>query len=219
MDTPLSQTEARVLGSLIEKEMTTPEYYPLTLAALTAACNQKSNRSPVMQLLDTEVVRELDSLRDRKLAWETSSSGGRVPKYRHGAAELLKLSSPQLAIICELILRGPQTAAELRIHTARMAELPGTDEVIAVLNELMQRPEGALVTRLGRCSGQREERYAQLLCGPVETDAGGAAPEPARMIVASENERIAKLEAEIASLREQMTGLRAELTSFMAQFK
>ena len=219
METALSQIEARILGSLIEKEMTTPEYYPLTLTALTAACNQKSNRSPVMQLADTDIVRAIDNLRDRKLAWEVSSSGGRVPKYRHGAVELLKLSTAQLAILCELMLRGPQTAAELRIRTARMAELPGTDEVVAVLNELMQRPEAALVVKLGRCSGQREERYAHLLCGPVESDSSGAAPEPARLIVASENERIAKLEAEIASLREQLATLKAELATFMAQFK
>ena len=218
MNMPLNTVEVRVLGALIEKELTTPEYYPLTLNALVAACNQKSNRDPMMQVAGPEVVRTLDSLRQRKLAWEaTSTVANRVPKYSHGARETLSLSPPQLAVMCELMVRGPQTAAELRNHAARMVEFADTNQVVAILTELMQRPDGAFVVKLPRESGKREERYAHLLGGPVAVNESNA--EPARVTVMAENERIAALEAKVVSLQDEMARLRAEFSDFAAQFK
>jgi uncharacterized protein YceH (UPF0502 family) len=216
METPLTPIQVRVLGSLIEKELTTPEYYPLTLAALTAACKQKSNRSPVMlQLTDAEVIKALDSLRDLKLAWVVTTNAARVPKYRQGATETLALSPPQIAILGELALRGPQTAAELRIHASRMVELPSTEQVMTVLDELIQRPDGALVARLGRAPGQREERFAHLLSGaPEAVDISSAAnPESIAPSSADGNARLEKLENEVTLLREELAAIKAELAS------
>jgi uncharacterized protein YceH (UPF0502 family) len=218
MDNFMTVEEARVVGSLIEKEMTTPEYYPLTLNALMAACNQKSNRAPALQLSDTDIVRALDCLRDRRLAWETTSSGGRTPKYGHRVQETLKLQSPQRAVLCELLVRGPQTAAELRIRASRMTDLPDVNHVMTILDELANHVEGPMVVKLPRESGQREERYAHLLSGPVKSESRPGVPEPARQIVAAENARLSKLEAEVASLREDMTALRAEWAAFKNQF-
>lgn len=221
MDRPLTSIEARVLGCLVEKELTTPEYYPLTLNSLIAACNQKSNRDPGMLLNDTDVVRALDSLRDQKLAWEVTSNVGRTPKYQHGLREAMKLSPLQLAILCELLVRGPQTAGELRTHASRMAELPGIDHVLTVLGELIQRAEGPLAAKMAREPGKREERYAHLLSGPVaEADSlPRPAPEPARLIVAAENERLAKLETEVAALHVELAAVKDDLARFRDQFK
>lgn len=217
---PLTAIEARVLGSLVEKELTTPEYYPLSLNSLVAACAQKSNREPLMSLNDTDVVRALDSLRDQKLAWEHTSSVNRTPKYRHGLKEAMNATQPQLAIMCELLVRGPQTPGELRTHASRMSEFPSTDQVLVVLGELMQREDGPLVTKLAREPGKREERYAHLLSGPVVVDATHhPVAEPARLMVAAENERITKLEADVVSLRDELTAIRAELADFKSQFK
>jgi hypothetical protein len=216
MEHSLTPIQVRVLGSLIEKELTTPEYYPLTLAALTAACKQKSNRAPVMlQLTDTDVIKAVDCLRDLKLAWVVTANPARVPKYRQGATETLALSPPQLALLCELALRGPQTAAELRIRASRMVELPDTEQVLIAINELIQRPDGALVAKLGRGPGQREERFAHLLSGTPETvgAASAAAPEAASLPVAAENDRLETLEHEVAALREEMAAIKAELAS------
>lgn len=217
---PLTAIEARVLGSLIEKELTTPEYYPLTLNSLMAACAQKSNREPVMSFNDTDLVRALDSLREQKLAWEHSSSGSRAPKYRHGATDTMKLTQPQLAILCELLVRGPQTPGELKVHASRMSEFATTDQVLLVLGELLQRVDGPLAVKLPREPGKREERYAHLLSGPVSVESSyQVAPEPARLVVAAENERITKLETDVLSLRDELTAIRAELADFKSQFK
>jgi uncharacterized protein YceH (UPF0502 family) len=218
MSIQLNPLEVRVLGALIEKELTTPDYYPLTLNALSAACNQKSNRDPMMQVAGPEVVRTLDSLRQRKLAWEaTSTVANRVPKYSHGAKDALMLSQSQLAVMCELMVRGPQTAAELRNHAARMIEFADVNQVVAILTELMQRPDGALVVKLPREPGKREERYAHLLGGPVTVSE--TPTEPARLTVMAENDRIAALEAKVTALQDEMARLRAELSDFAAQFK
>jgi uncharacterized protein YceH (UPF0502 family) len=220
MDRPLSILEARVLGCLIEKDITTPAYYPLSLNALVAACNQKSNRSPELEVAETEVLRALDSLRDRKLAWEMSSSVGRTLKYRHNATDTLSLTPHQTAILCELLLRGAQTTGELRTHASRLADFADAQQIGAVLGELMARTEAPLVTKLPPGSGQREQRYAHLLCGPVAAEAAPASyADSARLVVTSENERIAKLEAETAALREEIANLRTELTTFISQFK
>lgn len=219
MEYVLNNIEVRVLGSLVEKELTTPEYYPLSLNALTNACNQKSNRDPVMVLADEDIVRALDSLRFKQLAI-ISADGGRVPKYRHLLAEKMGLMPAELAIISELLLRGPQTVGELRTRGERMHPFGELAAVEEVLQELMER--GApLVAKMARQPGRKEARYAHLFSGMPEQGEEGAeaAPEPARQRVMAENERLVKLESEVIALREEMAGLRRVMEEFKAQFE
>lgn len=221
MDIVLSQLEARVLGCLIEKSATTPEYYPLTLAALTAACNQKSNRNPVIQTDEKAVVRALDELREKKLASSVALANSRVLKYRHSLPDVLVLTDRQQAILCELLLRGPQTAGELRTRAGRMAPFDGTAAVETVLNELAA-PEGAcLVARFPRQPGQREERYGHRLCGgiPEEGQAPAAPLEPARIAVMADNERLDSLEARVAAVHDELERLKAQFSDFIKQFQ
>lgn len=215
----MDQIEARVLGCLIEKEMTTPEYYPLSLNALTNACNQKSNREPVMALEEDAVVRALDSLRFKQLA-VLSADGGRVPKYRHILSEKMQLVSPELALLCELLVRGPQTVGELRGRCERMHAFADAAAVEDVLAELMER-EQPLITRLARQPGRKEPRYAHLLCGAVDLsgEEHTPAPEAARVRVMAENERITRLEEEVAALREEVAGLGRMMDEFKRQFE
>ncbi len=219
MDTVLNDLEVRVLGCLIEKELATPEYYPLTLNALTNACNQRSNREPVLSLEETDVVRSLDSLRFKQLAL-TSAEGGRAAKYRHILAEKLRLSPAELALLAELLLRGPQTLSELRSRAERMHPFPDLGAVEAVLDELMARTP-PLVARLPRQPGRKEQRLAHLLSGEpvVAADERPPVPEAARLTVMAENERIAKLEEEVASLRGEVASLRRLVEEFKAQFE
>lgn len=219
MEYILNAIEVRVLGSLIEKELTTPEYYPLSLNALTNACNQKSNRDPAMTLSDGDVVMALDSLRFKQLVI-ISADGGRVPKYRHILAEKLGLVQAELAIICELLVRGPQTVGELRTRGERMHRFGDLSGVEEVLRELMERGI-PLITRLARQPGRKEARYAQLFSGMPETgeDSTEAAAEPARQRVMAENDRIVKLEEEVADLRAEVAGLRLTMDGFKAQFE
>lgn len=219
MEIVLNDVEARVLGCLIEKEMTTPEYYPLSLNALTNACNQKSNRDPVMGLVDEDVVKALDGLRFKQLA-VVSSDGGRVPKYRHLMPEKLQLVPAELAVICELLVRGPQTMGELRTRSERMHPFPDLAAVEEVLRELMER-EHPFINRLARQSGRKEARYAHLFCGePVlNTEELAPAPEAARLRVMADNERITGLEKEVAGLREEVAGLRQMVEEFKRQFE
>ena len=217
--------EARVLGCLIEKQLTTPEYYPLTLLSLVAACNQKNNRQPVAGFDEKTVVRALDALRELKLAAQVSESGARVPKYRHTAAETLALDERGLAVLCELLVRGPQTVGELRNRAERMHPFADLAEVQTLLEELANRPEGgALTAKLPRQPGMKESRYAHLLCGPLpEAAAGagpaGAPPEPARLAVQTENERLARLEQELAAQRTEIEALKEQLAQFRRQFE
>ena len=207
MDITLNEIEVRVLGSLIEKELTTPEYYPLSLNSLTNACNQKSNREPAMALTEEDVVRALDSLRFKQLV-VLSADGGRVPKYRHLLAEKSGLMPAEQAIICELLVRGPQTVGELRTRGERMHPFGDLAAVEEVLQELMEREE-PFVTLLPRQPGRKEGRYAQLFSGLPELneESSEARPEAARQRVLAENERIAKLEEEVAVLRGEVAGL------------
>lgn len=221
MNIILSPMEARVLGCLIEKALTTPEYYPLTLSALTAACNQKSNRDPIMQADEKEVVRALDSLREKKLASSVALANSRVPKYRHNILDVLALTPRQLALLCELVLRGPQTIGELRTHAARMAPFKDTAEAQSVLSELAAWEGGPLIFKCPRQIGQREERYGHRLCGDIPEEAKAAQPslEPARRVVMAENERIAALEARVAALGDEMERLKAQFSDFVKQFQ
>ncbi|MBT0651933.1 YceH family protein [Geomobilimonas luticola] len=219
METILNDVEVRVLGCLVEKELTTPEYYPLSLNALTNACNQKSNREPVLALEEADVVRALDSLRFKQLALQ-SAEGGRVPKYRHALVEKLRFPPAELAVLAELLLRGPQTVGELRTRAERMYSFPDLAAVEGVLEELLARTP-PLVTKLPRQPGRKESRYAHLFSGEPEltVESLSPSPEPARLRVMAENDRIARMEEEVAGLRLEVAELRRMVREFQSQFE
>lgn len=219
MDQKLSVIEVRVLGCLVEKELATPEYYPLTLNSLTMACNQKSNRDPLLNLDEADVVRALDSLKMKHLVI-LSAETSRVPKYRHILAERLKLEPAELAILCELLVRGPQTVGELRTRAERMCPMPDLAAVENALEELGDREE-PLVVKLPRQPGRKECRYAHLFAGPPAQDAeeSSATPEAARVRVMAENERLAAVESEVAQLKNELAELRGMMKEFKAQFE
>jgi len=219
MDVVLNEVEVRVLGCLIEKEMTTPEYYPLSLNALTNACNQKSNRDPVMALADEDVVRALNRMRFNQLT-VVSGESSRVAKYRHLLAENLGLVPAELAIMCELLVRGPQTVGELRTRCERMYPFPDLTAVEDALGELMER-ENPLVVRLPRQPGRKEARNAHLFSGMPDMAAAEheVPPEPARVRVLAETGRLTKLEEEVALLRSEVAGLRQAVEEFKKQFE
>jgi uncharacterized protein YceH (UPF0502 family) len=222
MDIELTAIEARVLGALIEKAVTTPEYYPLTLNGLTAACNQKSNREPVMALEETQVVRALDRLRDKGLTVQKTLVDARVPKYGHTIERVVELSPAELGALCVLLLRGPQTPGEIRSRTGRLHEFGDLTEVEATLDGLASREDGPFVVKLPRQAGRREHRYAHLLCGAVEVEAVAPAtpePEPATRAVRAEDQRIADLEQEVATLRDAVTELQQRFAEFTRQFE
>jgi uncharacterized protein YceH (UPF0502 family) len=214
MKIELSALEARVIGCLIEKQITTPDQYPLSLNALTNACNQKSNRDPVLALSEAEVQSVLDQLRRRHFVLEKSGFGSRVPKYQHCFCNTdhsaLQFSAQELAIVCELLLRGPQTPGELRTRAARMADFQEASDVEAALEALAHREVHPIVIRLAREAGRRDSRYAHLLSGPIQvTEPAG--PEPAadeQAVPAVPPERIAALEAAVQALRGEVERLR-----------
>ena len=218
MDVTLNAIELRVLGSLVEKELTTPEYYPLSLNALVNACNQKSNRDPVLNLDESEVSRALDSLRFKQFAL-LSGMGGRVAKYRHALVEKFRFAPAELALICELLVRGPQTVGELRTRAERMHQFNDTAEVEAALEELMERTP-PVVARLPRQSGRKEPRYCQLFAGEPDLSAlEGATPsEPARR-GGADGEKLALLEEEVAGLRQEVAQLRLTVAEFKKNFE
>jgi uncharacterized protein len=208
----LTAAEARVLGALVEKEVTTPEYYPLSLNALINACNQRSNREPVMDL-DEETVRQaLHGLEDDTLAGRARSADGRVTKYEHWLGEAFNFSRAETALICVLLLRGPQTPGELRGRTERLHKFDEISDVLAGLQKLMER-EPALVAVLPRQPGTKEARYAHLLSGEVEAADPGAAEFVRREAGedAGHDERIAQLEATVAELRREVAELRKKV--------
>ena len=219
MEQILTKTEVRVLGSLIEKELTTPEYYPLTLNALTNACNQISNRDPVVSYDDKTVARALESLREKKLAWMVTGVG-RVPKYEHRFYEVLHLAEQEIAVLCVLMLRGPQTVGEIRGRTGRLYEFRELEEVELTLQALMA-AQPPLVLRLPRQPGTKESRYAHLLAGEVQVEDREVAPrlEPATIEVRQENERLAKLEGDAAQLRADLEVLKQQFFEFKKQFE
>jgi uncharacterized protein YceH (UPF0502 family) len=205
----LDFVEARVLGCLIEKENTTPEYYPLTLNALVNACNQKSNRDPMVSYDDETVQDALDRLREKRLITVMTGGGNRVPKYGHRISDHINLGRREIALLCELMLRGPQTLGELRDRAGRMHRFSGTDEVEACLSAMAER-EQPLTAKLPRQTGMKEHRYAHLLCGPDGIP--NVAAEPPRA------DRIGSLESEIAELRERVAALEEDLRRFKGQF-
>jgi len=221
MEALLNSVEVRVLGALIEKEITTPEYYPLTLNSLTTACNQKSNRDPVVSLEEKAVVRALESLREQGLARQVSGVDMRVPKHYHLFDEKMGLTRPHVAALCVLMLRGPQTVGEIRGRSGRLYEFADLEEVERVLVELAERTEGALVVQLARQPGRKESRYAHVLMGePEEEDAQTEGPvDAAALEVRAENERIAALEEQVKALRDELADVRSAFAQFKEQFE
>jgi len=216
MNIELTSVEARVIGCLIEKQVTTPDQYPLSLNALTNACNQKTNREPVMELGETDVQAALDALMKKYLVSDRSAGyGGRVTKYQQRFCNTefgsLKFTPQELGIIDVLLLRGAQTPGELRTRTNRFGDFADTAEVEAVLQNLMTREDGPFVARLARSPGEREARYVHLFSGMIESapEEPAAAPvrEPATPGLA---ERVAVLEREVAELRERVRRLEGE---------
>ena len=202
----LSLLETRVLGVLVEKQHTVPDTYPLTLNALVSGCNQKTSRDPVITASEAEILTALDVLRGLSLVVE--SSGSRVTRYAHNFGRVLQLPSQAVAVLTSLMLRGPQTAAELRANTERLHRFADVSSVDAFLAELAERSAGALVVELPRAPGARENRWAHLLCGQPEI----AAPAINALVASSPlAERVTKLEAEVAELSALVNRLRADL--------
>lgn len=211
MSIELTANEARVIGCLIEKEITTPEQYPLSLNALVNACNQKSNRDPVLELDEATVQQTVDQLVRKYLVSEQTGYGSRVAKFQHRFCNTeygnLKFSPRELGIVCELLLRGPQTPGELRSRASRLCPLKDVTEVEAALDSLARREDGPFVVRLPREPGKRESRYAHLFSGEVagaQEDEAPHAPAGATATVAQLEQRVADLEADVAELKRQL---------------
>ena len=212
----LNATETRVLGSLIEKQLTTPEYYPLTLNALIAACNQKSNRDPVVSYDENAITGALDSLREKNLVYVFYGSNSRVVKYKHMFPNVFELEASEVAVMAVLMLRGPQTVGELRERTGRMHDFAGMGEVQETLDNLTRRDE-PLAIKLERQAGQKDARYAHLLSGEIDIASLSVARE--RPTGGGQTERIEKLEAEVETLRNNLAAFREELAEFRKQFE
>jgi hypothetical protein len=209
----LDVVEARVLGCLIEKDLSTPEYYPLTLNALTNACNQKSNRHPVVQFEPSDVRAGLEGLREKGLAVYVSEAGSRAEKYRHRIGERLNLTRGELAVLAELLVRGPQTPGELRTRSERMHEFAELDLVTSTLDKLASKEDQVLVVQLARQPGTKEARWAQLLCGEVVVEETGAVMAPGTSPgAAALQERVEKLEEEMRALREEFERFRSQFS-------
>ena len=217
MDDLLTDVEVRVLGSLIEKEMTTPDYYPLSLNALTNACNQSSNREPVVHYEEATVAGAIESLRKRSLVRVVQQSGSRVFKYRHLVNETLGLVAKQAAVLDIMMLRGPQTLGELKTRASRLAAFERLDDVETALEQLISRAPSPLALRLERRPGQKEVRYGHLLAGEPTFD-GSDTAEPATP-GARGPDRIAVLEGAVEELRTEVADLRAQLEAFRKQFE
>lgn len=212
----LGEVEVRVLGCLIEKEMSTPEYYPLSLNALVNACNQKNNREPVVAYDEVSVARALESLKPKQLVYE--AGGSRVVKYGHNFTKLHKLINKEAAIMAELMLRGPQTLGELRTHTERMSRFESLDEVEESVKNL---ETIKFAVKLPRQPGRKESRYAHQLMGEIRVEEmqAEAPAEAAVLKVRAENERLARLEEDVAAMRHELEELKRAFFEFKKQFE
>ncbi len=215
MQNNLTLYETRVIGALLEKEITTPEQYPLSLNALTNACNQKSNRDPVLNLDEAAVQQTLDGLIKKHLVSEKTGFGSRVTKYQHRfcntAFGALTLSAQELAIIAELLLRGPQTPGELRTRAERLSKFNDVQEVEAALRSLIDREDGPFVVKLAREAGRRDSRYAHLLSGEVQAAESASGPELEVGLTRSDHDRLSELEQQIAAMRQELSEIRTLL--------
>jgi uncharacterized protein YceH (UPF0502 family) len=219
----LTEIETRVLGSLIEKDITTPDYYPLSLNALVNACNQKNNRDPVMTLDEAAVRDALSSLQEKRLAGPASGADSRVTKYEHRLQEVFNFDRREIAVLCVLLLRGPQTPGELRTRTDRMYHFEALDDIVSTLDRLAQR-EPPLARILPRQPGTKESRYTHLFSGePPEQPSVERAPTPASAYSASNasasNNRLSQLEAEVSRLRAELSEVQQQLATFRKQFE
>jgi len=219
MATILTDIEIRTLGSLVEKQVTTPEYYPLSLNALTLACNQKNNRNPVTSYTEAQVEQAVETLREKNLAYVFYGSTSRVPKYKHVLPEVMHLSHPEVAVMCVLMLRGPQTPGELRGNASRLHEFTGLEEIEQTLTGLITRDE-PLVVRLPRQPGQKEVRFAHLLAGDIDleslaSEAEHVAATPKR----SGHEQIERLEQKVDALATEIENLKLQFEQFKKQFE
>lgn len=220
MDIILNDVETRVLGSLVEKDVTTPDYYPLSLNALVNACNQKNNRDPVMNLDEDSVRQALTTLQEKRLGGPTSSADSRVTKYEHRMQEAFNFTRGETAILCVLLLRGPQTPGELRSRTERMHRFEDLTEVQSALQRLMQR-DPPLVRVLPRQPGTKEARYKHLLAGDVE-DVADVPRAPTSGPVRNNSpdaDRIVRLQDEVANLQKEVADLKQQFASFRKQFE
>jgi uncharacterized protein len=217
----LTESETRVLGSLIEKDITTPDYYPLSLNALVNACNQKNNRDPVMTLDESAVRDALATLQEKRLAGPASGADSRVTKFEHRLQEVFNFDRREIAIVCVLLLRGPQTPGELRGRTDRMYHFEALDDVVSALDRLAQR-EPPLAAVLPRQPGTKESRYMHLFSGAAPEQSVGAGDSPAHPTTSSNvsaADRIARLEREVSALRQELSEVQQQLANFRRQFE
>jgi uncharacterized protein YceH (UPF0502 family) len=218
VDILLTEIEARVLGALIEKEIATPDYYPLSLNALVNACNQKSNRDPLMSLDEDATRQALRSLHVKGLGGAADSMDSRVTKYAHTLSEVFNFTRPETAILCELLLRGPQTPGELRSRAERMHHFDELSEVQSTLHRLMKH-DPPLVQLLPRQQGMKEARYAHLLSGEIIIAVSAPNEEPEVVVNPPSGDRIARLEQEIARLQKEIADLKEQFGGFRKQFE
>ncbi len=217
----LTEIETRVLGSLIEKDITTPDYYPLSLNALVNACTQKNNRDPVMTLDESAVRDALATLQEKRLAGPASGADSRVTKYEHRLQEVFNFDRREIAVVCVLLLRGPQTPGELRSRTDRMYHFEALDDIVSTLDRLAQR-DPPLAAILPRQPGTKESRYMHLFSGAAPEPSVGAGDSPAHPATgsaASTTERIAHLEQEVSILRHELSEVQQQLAAFRKQFE
>lgn len=220
MDRILNEIEVRIIGSLIEKQVSTPDYYPLTLNALMHACNQLSNRDPVVSYDERTVAQAIESLRGKNMAYVFYGSDSRVPKYKQMMTEIFHLSPQETAVMCVLMLRGPQTIGELRGRTSRLFEFADLAEVEATLEGLIARDDPALVIKLPRQIGRKESRYAHALAGEVSMmEQALPAGEPATLKVKAGDEKLSRLETEVEALRQEVGHLKQQFEDFKRQFE
>jgi uncharacterized protein len=218
----LTEIETRVLGSLIEKDITTPDYYPLSLNALVNACNQKNNRDPVMTLDEATVRDALASLQEKRMAGPASGADSRVTKFEHRLQEVFNFDRREIAVVCVLLLRGPQTPGELRSRTERMYHFEALEDVVSTLDRLAQR-EPPLARVLPRQPGTKESRYTHLFSGEPPASPEDVyvprAPSPAMTRTNSTSERVAALEEEVSHLRQELSEVQQQLATFRKQFE
>jgi len=213
----LNNSEVRVLGSLVEKDITTPDYYPLSLNALVNACNQKNNREPVTNLTEEEVRQALSTLQEKRLAGPASGADSRVAKYEHRLQEVFNFTRGEIAVMCVMLLRGPQTPGELRGRTERMYHFETLDDVQSTLQRLLQK-DPPLAKMLARQPGTKENRYAHLLAGGIEeTEVSHLEIGPARSATGAG--RITNLEAEVSQLKNEIESLKQQFAEFRKQFE